>query len=200
MAEYTRDEMDEMVERWLEANRKAEAEGNWARNLGPMYTEDAEYHWNVGPGEDFLARGRKQIEDWALGVQMEGFQGWEYPYEKVLIDEKQGEVVAFWKQIAPGTRSDGSPYQVAGVGGSHFRYGGDFRWCWQRDFFDLGNTKSLFFELAADGKLDPVVKQKLRDVTRGKGLAGHVKRPDAPGLVKQIRGMLAMTRIVLTGS
>ena len=43
MAEYSRSEMEEMMERWLQANRDAEKEGDWTKYLGPMYTEDAVY-------------------------------------------------------------------------------------------------------------------------------------------------------------
>ena len=36
---------------------------------------------------------------------------------------------------------------MAGIGGSWFRYGGDFQWSWQRDWFDYGNATSLFIEM-----------------------------------------------------
>ena len=84
MPEFPREELEEMVARWLEANKKAEQEGNWAKHLGPFYTDDAEYRWNMGPNEEFVARGRRQIEEWALGVQMQGFEDWSYPYDRML--------------------------------------------------------------------------------------------------------------------
>ena len=101
MPAFPRAEMEEMVRRWLEANEDAEAAGDW-KPMAEFYTKDAEYTWNLGPNEDFVAKGRDQIRDWCLGSEMEGLEGWEYPYDKVLIDEKQGEVVAFWRQVAPG--------------------------------------------------------------------------------------------------
>ena len=30
---------------------------------------------------------------------MAGLEGWVYPYQKVIIDDKIGEIVGFWKQI-----------------------------------------------------------------------------------------------------
>jgi hypothetical protein len=48
MPAFPRDEMDEMVERWLEANRQCEVAGDW-RPLAEMFTEDATYGWNLGP-------------------------------------------------------------------------------------------------------------------------------------------------------
>ncbi|HYE34105.1 nuclear transport factor 2 family protein [Methylocaldum sp.] len=199
MAGYPREELEEMVERWLAANRKSETDGDWIKNLGPMYTGDAEYGWNMGPDREFLAKGRKQIEDWALGVHMEGFEKWRYPYDKILIDERQGEVIGIWRQVAPVQREGGGDYEVAGVGGSWFRYGGDYKWCWQRDFFDLGNVKALFMELAADGKLEPPVKRKLSKLARGQELAGVYPLHANPSLGKKLKGVLAMARIVLFG-
>jgi hypothetical protein len=195
-----RDELERMVEVWLQANRRAEAEGDWKKHLGPLYTEDAEYIWNIGPNEEFVARGQKEIEDWALDYQMQGFEGWSYPYENVLIDEKKEEVVAFWRQVAPVSRTDGTPYQVSGTGGSWFRYGGDQKWSAQRDFFDFRNVMSLFLELAADGHLSPAVKRKIQQVAWGKALPGH--RPIRAGgtnFGRKLKGQLALARIAVLG-
>ena len=57
---------------------------------------------------------------------MGGLEGWTYPYQKVLIDDRQGEVLGLWKQVADATRADGSNYEIAGLGGSWFRYAGDW--------------------------------------------------------------------------
>jgi hypothetical protein len=200
MPQYPREELEEMMERWLAANRRAEREGNWVKHLGAMYTEDAEYRWNMGPNREFIARGRKEIEDWALGAHMEGFEKWRYPYSNIVIDEKQGEIIGIWRQVAPAKREDGSDYEIAGVGGSWFRYGGGYRWSWQRDFFDLGNVKAIFMELAADGKLEAPVKRKLSKLARGQALPGVYPIIETPGLVKRLKGVLAMARIVLTGT
>ena len=199
MSAYPRKELEEMVERWLESNKKSEHEGDWIKHLGAMYTDDAEDSWNMGPNREFIARGRKEIEEWALGVHMEGFEKWRYPYEKIIIDEQLGEVIGIWRQVAPVKRADGSEYEVSGVGGSWFRYGGDFKWCWQRDFFDLGNAKAMFMELAADGKLDASVKQRLSKLAKGQQLPGVYPIHKDDGLAKKLRGLVAMIRIVLFG-
>jgi len=199
MPEYPREELEEMVRRWIAANRDSERQGDWISHLGTMYAEDAEYSWNMGPNREFVAQGRKQIEEWALGVHMEGFEAWRYPYDKILIDEKQGEVIGIWRQVAPTKRDDGSDYEVAGVGGSWFRYGGNYQWSSQRDFFDLGNVKALFMELAADGKLEPPVKTRLGKLARGQALPGVRPLHEAPGLRRRLKGILAMLRIVLFG-
>ena len=106
---YPREEMEAMVDKWLQANVDAEKEGDWTRHLGPMYTEDAVYTWNIGPDEEFVADGRQEICDVALGYQMVGFEGWEYPYHDIIIDDRRGTVLGFWKQQSPYTRPDGTP-------------------------------------------------------------------------------------------
>ena len=121
--------------------------------MADCYTEDATYGWNFGPKEHFMAVGRDEIRDIALGLEMGGLDGWQYPYEEILIDEAKGQVVGFWRQIADATRADGSHYEVAGIGGSWFRYGGDLQWSWQRDWFDYGNAAALFMEMMTDGTL-----------------------------------------------
>lgn len=199
MPEYPREELEEMMQRWLAANKRAEAEHDWSKHLGPMYTEDAHYSWNVGPNEEFNAYGRKQIQEIALGYQMKGFEEWRYPYHDVIIDPQRGAVIGFWKQRSPFQRPDGSYYEAAGIGGSWFEYGGNYQWRWQRDFFDLGNTKELFFELAGAGKLNPVVKQKIHLQARGKLLPGHSYLRAAPSKLERLRNLAAMVRIAVVG-
>ena len=130
---------------------------------------------------------------------MEGFEKWRYPYYKIIIDEKQGEVIGIWRQVAPVKRDDGSEYEVSGLGGSWFRYGGNNQWAWQKDFFDLGNVKALFFELAADGKLEAPVKLKLSRLAKGLSLPGVYPINKDPGLWRKLQGLLAMIRIVILG-
>ncbi len=175
MPAFRREEMEEMLRRWREANQRAEAAGNW-KPMAEFYTEGAEYTWNLGPNEDFVARGRQEIRDWVLGTEMEGLEGWTYPYDKVLIDDQQGEVVAFWRQVAPGRRPDGTPYEIRGIGGSWFRYAGNYQWAEQKDFFDFGNAMALFMELIQAGQLRPAMQRRIERVMAGEVMPGHVKR------------------------
>ena len=106
MAALPREQMEDWVERWLQVNRDAETGGDW-KPLADFYTDDATYGWNIGPKEDVMCVGIGEIRDIALGLEMEGLEGWVYPYQKVLIDDKIGEIVGFWKQIVR-PRSDGT--------------------------------------------------------------------------------------------
>ncbi len=179
MPAFPRAELEEMVQRWLELNRRCEEALDWGP-MADMYTEDATYGWNVGSNDEFMAVGRDQIRAWALGTEMEGLGGWTYPYQRVLIDDRQGEVVGFWRQIADATRPDGSHFEIAGIGGSWFRYAGDYRWSWQRDFFDVGNAASTFFEMTKAGVLSPGMQRRLERAASGERLPGHYPAGGAP--------------------
>lgn len=191
--------MEEMVERWLAANRRAETGSDWKRVLGEMYAPEAEYRCNLGPNKEFFVRGRQEIVDVALGAEMEGFDGWTYPYDHVLIDDQKGEVVAFWRQVAPYRRTDGSAYEVAGASGSRFVYGGNYQWTYQVDWVDLGNTIALIMELAADGHVNPVLAKRIARMTAGGLARGHQHLRSNRGLLHQGRGVLNLARGAILG-
>ncbi|MGW5437741.1 nuclear transport factor 2 family protein [Nocardia asteroides] len=171
MTGFTRAELEEMVERWLAENKRCESIGDW-RPLADMYTEDATYGWNYGPKQEFMAVGREEIREIAVGQEMDGLDGWTYPYQHIVIDEKSGDVVGFWKQTSSATRADGTHYAVEGIGGSWFRYGGDFQWSWQRDFFDFGNVSALFLEMLTNKAMTPGMLARIEKATTQQPLPG----------------------------
>jgi len=174
MPRFPREELEEMMRRWVAANDAAGRTGDWSA-MPVFYTEDALYTWNNGHKYEFVARGRDEIARNAFGSEMAGLERWVYPYVRVLIDEKIGEVIGIWRQIAPLERADGTPYEIAGTGGSWFRYAGGFQWSWQRDFFDHANAGVVFAELLANGRLSGEMQERLR---RGSRMPGWVKRAD----------------------
>jgi hypothetical protein len=178
MPAFERDEMEAMVQRWLDANRHCEEIGDW-RPMADLYTEDATYGWNYGPNEDFMAVGRDEIRDVALGLEMGGLDGWIYPYQHVLIDDRQGMVMGLWKQIADAPRPGGGTYEVGGIGGSWFGYAGDGLWAWQRDFFDFGNATALFVEMMGDGTLSEGMTARMHRSLK-QDLPGHYRFGQAP--------------------
>ena len=179
MTGFDRAELDEMVQRWIGANKKAEAAGDW-KPLADMYTEDATYGWNYGPKQDFMAIGREEIRTVALGLEMNGLEGWEYPYQDFVIDERSGNVIGLWKQISDATRDDGSNYSVHGIGGSWFRYGGSFQWSWQRDFFDFGNVSALFMDMIQNNALSKGMQARIQRSISGEPLPGWYNAGTSP--------------------
>ena len=84
--------------------------------LGAFYTDDAYYTWKVGHHMEFAAQGRQDIIDHVLGFEMVGFEGWTYPYQKVVIDDSRGEIVGYWLQVTPFEDGEGRRIQTNGRG------------------------------------------------------------------------------------
>ena len=174
MNAHPRDEMEEMVRRWVAANNDAGETGDWSK-MSQFYTEDALYTWNVGPKWEFVARGRQQIHEWAFGTEMSGLERWTYPYVRTLIDDQKGEFLGFWRQVAPIEDPDGVPYEIHGTGGSWFRYAGDFKWSWQRDFFDHGNMGAAFGAMIQNDDLNERVLERIK---KGSKMPGWTRRSE----------------------
>ena len=172
MPAFPRQELEEMVERWVAANNESGRTGDWSR-MSQFYTEDAIYSWNTGPNWEFVARGRQQIHDWAFGTEMSGLEHWTYPYIRRLIDDQKGEFLGIWRQVAPVEDPDGKAYEIAGTGGSWFRYAGDFKWSWQRDFFDHGNAGAVFGAMHKNEQLTPRMIERMQ---KGSKMPGWVRR------------------------
>ena len=177
MPSLPRGELDKWVEEWLEANRECERKGDWTP-LADFYTEDATYGWNIGPKEDVMCIGIDEIRDVALGLEMEGLDNWRYPYQRVLIDDKQGEIVGFWKQVA--VDADGSESEIYGIGGSWFRLDANGKIEWQRDFFDFGHVQALYLRLMKDGKLSAGMQKRIERSLAGENLPGYYPLGQAP--------------------
>ncbi|WP_330256376.1 nuclear transport factor 2 family protein [Nocardia sp. NBC_00565] len=171
MTDFDRAELDDMVQRWVQANKDCEAAGDW-RPLAEFYTEDATYGWNYGPTQEFMAVGRKEIREWALGTEMEGLEGWVYTYRDFVIDDRSGNIIGLWEQISDAKRADGANYSPAGIGGSWFRYAGNFQWSWQRDFFDFGNVSALFMEMITNNALSDGMQKRIKRSVSGDPLPG----------------------------
>jgi len=173
----SRAQLDDWVERWLQVNRDAEAAGDW-KPLADFYTDDATYGWNIGPKEDVMCVGRDEIRDVALGLEMEGLENWVYEYQKVLIDEKQNEIVGFWKQIV--NKTDGSQDEIYGIGGSWFRLNEDLLIEWQRDFFDFGHVSALYMDLIKAGKLSFGMQKRIERGMAGEKVPGYYPLGKSP--------------------
>ena len=174
MPGFDRAELDEMVQRWVAASNEAGRSGDWSK-MSRFYAEDAIYTWNNGANWEFVAQGRQQIHDWVFGTEMEGLEHWSYPYVRTLIDDRKGEFIGIWRQIAPEKDPEGRPYEIAGTGGSWFRYAGDFQWSWQRDFFDHANAGAVFGAMAKNGQLSERMLERMK---KGSKMPGWTRRSE----------------------
>jgi hypothetical protein len=181
----TRAALEEFWQRWLAANRRAEAERNW-EPIADFYAPEATYGWMYTPDEHFMAVGRDEIRRYALGTEMAGLDGWHYDYQATVMDETTGMVVGFWRQRAgivdEGT---GQEYEITGIGGSWFGVAagadGELGFAWQRDWFDLGSTAHTFLSILADGKAPQGLQDRMK--LDGKTQPGHYARQDLPSTV-----------------
>jgi hypothetical protein len=185
----TRAEIEEFWETWLEVNREAEAAGDW-RPMAEWYAEDATYGWMYSVDEHFMAVGRDQIRDWAIGIEMDGFDGWHYDYVCTMIDEQKSMVLGFWKQRSGIVNDEtGGEYEILGIGGSWFgverQVGGAddglIKIAWQRDWFDMPSTAHTFMEILKSGKAPDTLLERIK--VSGHGVPGHYHLEDLPSTV-----------------
>jgi hypothetical protein len=181
----TRTEIEEFWETWLQVNRDAEKSGDW-RVMADWYAEDATYGWMLTPEEHFMAVGREQIRDWAIGIEMDGFDGWHYDYMATVIDDKNAMVVGFWKQRSGITNDDtGREFEVPGLGGSWFGVArqpdGELKFAWQRDWFDFGAMAHTMGAVVKSGKAPDTLMERLK--VFGLEVPGHYRPDDLPSSV-----------------
>ena len=185
----SRAEIEEFWESWLQVNRDAERTGDW-RVMADWYAEDATYGWMLTPDEHFMAIGREQIRDWAIGIEMDGFDGWHYDYLATVIDDRTGMVVGFWKQRS-GITDDatGREFEVPGIGGSWFGIerqadgpdAGAAKIAWQRDWFDFGAMAHTMGEVLKSGKAPDSLHARLK--VFGHDVPGHYHAAELPSPV-----------------
>lgn len=180
MPEFERAEIEEFWRRWLDANRRAEEARDW-KPLADFYAEDATYGWMYHPDEHFMAVGREEIREYALGTEMYGMDGWTYEYVATVIDDRAGMIVGFWRQRSGILDDNGDEYEVAGIGGSWFGYAGGGQFAWQRDWFDLNSTSKTFLDILEAGRAPETLERRMSlDPTRQ---PGHYKAADLPSTV-----------------
>ena len=175
--------LDDFWDRWLAANRDAERSADWSV-LADFYAEDATYGWMYTPDEHFMAMGREEIRDYALGTEMAGLDGWHYDYVATVKDETNGMVVGFWRQRAGIEDDAGNEYEILGIGGSWFgiEEGPEgLHIAWQRDWFDLGSTAHTFLALAGSGKAPQGLLDRMS--LDGMEQPGHYRYADLPSTV-----------------
>ncbi|MBG6096428.1 nuclear transport factor 2 family protein [Nocardioides luteus] len=186
MPDLKRAEIEAFWAEWLSLNRQAEAEGDWAP-LADVYAEDATYGWMYTPDEHFMAVGRDQIREWALGTEMAGLEGWHYDYQATVIDDVNAMVIGFWRQRA-GIVDDatGEEYEILGIGGSWFGVaprpdGNGLEFAWQRDWFDLVSTATTFLDIVKAKKATAGLLERMS--LNGIEQPGHYRLADLPSTV-----------------
>ena len=184
----TRTEIEEFWDSWLAVNREAERSGDW-RIMADWYAEDATYGWMYSPDEHFMATSREEIRDWAIGIEMDGLDGWHYDYVCTMIDDQKQMILGFWKQRSGILDDDGNEYEILGLGGSWFGVerqtsgpdAGQIKIAWQRDFFDMPSTAHTFMEIVSANKAPDTLLKRMS--VGGHDVPGHYHYKDLPSTV-----------------
>jgi ketosteroid isomerase-like protein len=149
----------ETVRRFIEANREAEQRRDWTV-LGEFYADDAVYWYHTG-GVETRAQGPDEICRLVLVLDQLGWLNWTFPFEGFAVSGDQA--FTRWWNRGPGTRPDGTPWQVPGM--SHIRFAPDGRFREHMDLFDMGRLVQLMDEMPQELLL-PVMRDKQLPVMR----------------------------------
>lgn len=111
--------------------------------LAELFADDASYLDSVygwSHGRDTI---RTFLED-----SMRGLEGWSFPIHAVAVDAEHATVLNHWTNRLPGSRPDGSSYDVPGA--SVITYDADALITRQMDLFDTGRMMRVIDEWSAD--------------------------------------------------
>lgn len=96
--------------------------------MADFYEPAATYGYSYSADDQYMNVGREEIRAGVLGLEMLGFQGWIYPYQAVIFDDRSGQAFGFWRQLTTFDGPNGEPYEIKGLGGSWFQYSGKRSW------------------------------------------------------------------------
>ena len=128
---------DELRDFYAQHRARHEA-GDW-EGLGDLFTEDASYLDSVYGWSHGLPAIRAFLKE-----SMTGLDDWSFPISAVAYDTEHGVILNHWVNRLPGTRADGSYYDVPGA--SVLTYAGEGRISRQMDLFD---TRWMMREIKA---------------------------------------------------
>jgi hypothetical protein len=148
MKEFTRTraEVEALMERWLSANQEAEKTRDWGV-LMPFYAKNATYCYTIGAFGRREAIGWEQVKALVMERDMEGFDGWTFPYEWLVIDGDK--IMTKWHMVPPFKREDGSEYRILGM--SAIRLDNDLKIVEMEDSMDIAWFFAMVDEMRAAG-------------------------------------------------
>lgn len=134
---HPRPEVQAAVDAYCALRRRIDAgEADWPA-MAELFTDDATYidpAWGRVDGIDAIRA--------FMAESMRGLEDWRFPIEWVAIDGDR--VLVKWRQVLPGTRPDGSPYECSGLSSLHYAGGG--RFSSSEDFLNMLHVHELIAE------------------------------------------------------
>ncbi|MFP8880481.1 MAG: nuclear transport factor 2 family protein [Myxococcota bacterium] len=134
MAEFSREEVIETYERYVEARHRVESgELGWDA-LAAFFSDDAVFidpAWGRVEGIDEIRK--------FLAESMQGLDDWDFPHLWTMVDGNR--LLARWTNRLPGSRPDGSRYEAPGY--SLMIYAGDGKFSYEEDLLNMTHIGEL---------------------------------------------------------
>ena len=126
---FPREEIDATMQRYVAVREAIDAgRGTWA-DLAPFFVDDAVF---IDPAWGRV-EGIEEMKRTVFGDAMVGFEEWKFPVEFYAIDGDT--IVVKWKQVLPGRKEDGRPYEQSGV--STIVYAGNGKFSYEEDLLNM---------------------------------------------------------------
>src|SRR3954466_13769602 len=126
---FPREEIHAAVQRYAAVRADIDAgRGTWA-DLAQFFTDDAVF---IDPAWGRV-EGIEEMKATVFGDAMVGLEEWTFPVEFYAIEGDN--VLIKWKQLLPGQRDDGRPWEQSGV--STLIYAGDGKFCYEEDILNM---------------------------------------------------------------
>lgn len=134
MADFSREEVIETYERYVEVRHRVEAgELGWDA-LAAFFSDDAVFidpAWGRVEGIDEIRK--------FLAESMQGLDDWDFPHLWTMVDGNR--LLARWTNRLPGSRPDGSRYEAPGY--SLMIYAGDGKFSYEEDLLNMTHIGEL---------------------------------------------------------
>ena len=158
---FPREEVEAAAQRYATVRADIDAgRGMWA-DLAQFFTDDAVF---IDPAWGRV-EGIEEMKATVFGDAMDGFDGWSFPIDFVVIEGD--DVVIKWRQLLGATRPDGTPYQQSGV--STLIYAGDGKFRYEEDILNMVHVLEDMRDSGELAKVSPVAmppKHPDRDFSR----------------------------------
>jgi ketosteroid isomerase-like protein len=126
---HPREEIEATVQRYVAVRENIDdGDGTW-RDLAQFFTDDAVF---IDPAWGRV-EGIEEMKATVFGDAMVGLEEWKFPVEFYAIDGDN--VIIKWRQLLPGVRPDGTPWQQSGV--STLIYAGDGKFRYEEDLLNM---------------------------------------------------------------
>ena len=126
---HSHEEVKAAIDRYIAVRDQINAgNGTW-RDLAQFFTDDAVF---IDPAWGRVT-GIDEMKATVFGDAMVGLEEWTFPVEFYAIEGDN--VLIKWKQLLPGRRADGRPYEQSGV--STLIYAGNGKFRYEEDLLNM---------------------------------------------------------------